>query len=1028
MKKVLVIGSGPIVIGQAAEFDYAGSQACRALKSQGYYVILINSNPATIMTDKEMADRVYIEPITLEFVTDIIEKERPDGLLAGLGGQVGLNLAHQLAKHGILEKYSVKLLGTPLEAIEKAEDRDLFKETMQKIHEPIPESAICETVEDSLSFAKKIGYPVVVRPAYTLGGTGGGFAHSEEELREIAMIGLQASPINQVLIEKSLFGWKEIEFEVMRDAFNHCITICAMENLDPVGIHTGDSIVVAPCQTLTDETVQMLRNAAIKIIRELKICGGCNVQFALDKFSQKYYVIEVNPRVSRSSALASKATGYPIAKMTALLALNLSLAQILNPITQKTALLEPSIDYCVLKMPRFPFDKFLLASRKLGTQMKATGEIMAIGRNFVECLEKAFRSLDLPAVLTGKASDEECLEKIKTPTDQQIYFMLECLRRNLITPDDMAEVTQIDAWFCWKLQEFLDKQARGSEKHQVFYNMVDTCAGEFEAKTNYFYSTQFGQANLHPKPKVTGKTKVIVLGSGSIRIGQGVEFDYGCVHCVETLRRLNYEAIMINCNPETVSTDYDISDKLYFEPLTIRDVLDICEQEKENLAGVICQFGGQTAINLAQGLAENGIPILGSSYETIDQAEDRGLFDAILNQTNIPRPKGIQAFSVRQALDKAKEIEYPVMVRPSFVLGGRGMQIVYDEPSLEKYLTLAVDITPAHPVLIDKYLQGTEVEVDAICDGQDCFIPGIMEHIERAGVHSGDSMAVYPSQTLSTRIKHKIVEYTKKLNQALHVKGLMNVQYVVKDDKVFVIEVNPRSSRTVPFLSKVTNIDMVDVATKISMGETLKSLGFKSELLPEKPYIAIKAPVFSFAKLQEVDIILGPEMKSTGEVLGADVHYERALFKAMTAAGMTISPDKTKKILITVADLDKPEAMELAKGFVDCGYQIIATRGTAEALHSIHIDCEIAGKIHQKSADIIEKIRNREISLVINTQASTHQSQTDGFKIRRATVEHGIPCLSCLDTAWQVLRVLEFLEHKSMIKTFALQDLEKIEE
>jgi carbamoyl-phosphate synthase large subunit len=1056
----MVIGSGPIIIGQAAEFDYAGSQACRALKEEGLEVVLVNSNPATIMTDTHIADRVYIEPLTVDFLEEIISKERPDGLLATLGGQAGLNLAVKLAEKGVLEKYGVELLGTPLEAIEKAEDRELFKETMKKLGEPIPESTIVEDVESAVSFANEIGYPIIVRPAYTMGGTGGGIADNEEELIEIVIKGLKYSMIGQVLIERSVAGWKEIEYEVMRDGNDNCITVCNMENVDPVGVHTGDSVVVAPSQTLSDHEYQMLRSASLRIIRELGIEGGCNAQYALDPNSNQYYVIEVNPRVSRSSALASKATGYPIAKVSAKIAIGYTLDEITNAVTQKTkACFEPSLDYCVVKFPRWPFDKFVYADHTLGTQMKATGEVMSIDRNFEGALLKAVRSLEIGVnrlhmdVMDGW-DNEKVRKNLYKINDQRLFVIAEAFRREIADIDEIHAITKIDKWFLQKIKNITDieiqigkdgitpslmraakdvgladqsiaeicgktmdeiRTLRKSMNIIPCYKMVDTCAAEFEAATPYYYSTYKGTENEVTASK---KRKVIVLGSGPIRIGQGVEFDYCSVHSVWALREMGIEAIIINNNPETVSTDFDISDRLYFEPLTPEDVLNIIDQEEPE--GVIVQFGGQTAINLASSLQKAGIKIFGTSVDGIDRAEDRERFDEVLNQTQIPRPRGISVTTVEEAFKGAADIGYPCMVRPSYVLGGRAMEIVYNEDELRDYMSRAVKVTPDHPVLVDRYMEGTEVEVDGISDGIDVVIPGIMEHVERAGVHSGDSIAVYPPQTLSAKVIYTIIDYTKRLALNLHVKGLLNIQYVVVNDEVYVIEVNPRSSRTVPFLSKITDVKMVNVATRVAMGETLKSMGFKSGLVQPRPYVAVKAPVFSFAKMQDVDISLGPEMKSTGEVMGIDYHYARALYKAITGAGMNVPTEG--KILFTVADKDKAEMKQLAKAYSEIGFQLIATEGTAKAIHSLGIDADVVGKVHERSTDIIQLIKNGQIGMVINTLTQGKHSAKDGFKIRRATVEHGIACLTSLDTAWEVLRVLSFMKERRLVYALALQD------
>ena len=1058
LRKVLVIGSGPIIIGQAAEFDYAGTQACRALKEEGLEVVLVNSNPATIMTDANIADRVYIEPLTPEFLEEVISKEKPDGLLATLGGQAGLNLAFKLAERGILEKYNVELLGTSLEAIKKAEDRELFKKTMLEIGEPIPESDIVEDVESARRFANEIGYPIIVRPAYTLGGTGGGIADNEEDLIAIVTRGLKYSMIGQVLIERSVAGWKEIEYEVMRDANDNCITVCNMENFDPVGIHTGDSIVVAPSQTLSDHEYQMMRSASLKIIRALGIEGGCNAQYALDPHSKKYYVIEVNPRVSRSSALASKATGYPIAKVASKIAIGYHLDEIENAVTQKTmACFEPALDYIVVKFPRWPFDKFISADRILGTQMKATGEVMSIDRNFEGALLKAVRSLEIGLHrlhIEGMEdlTDAEIQERLSLANDERLFVVAEALRRN-ISANEIHDITGIDNWFLDKINNivslenklkteklddalmldvkkhgFADKSIaeltntdideirvlRKGMKITPSYKIVDTCAAEFEAATPYYYSTYAQEDEV----EVSNKRKVMVLGSGPIRIGQGVEFDYCSVHSVWALRQMGIESIIVNNNPETVSTDFDTADRLYFEPLTPEDVLNIIDKEKPE--GVIVQFGGQTAINLANSLEKAGVKVFGTSVDDIDRAEDRERFDELLEEISIPRPQGTSVTNVEDAVTAANKIGYPVVVRPSYVLGGRAMEIVYSETELIDYMGRAVKVTPEHPVLVDRYMQGTEVEVDAISDGTEVLIPGIMEHIERAGVHSGDSIAVYPPQTLSAKVIYTIIDYTKRLAVGLNVKGLLNIQYVVFEDKVFVIEVNPRSSRTIPFLSKVTDVQMVNVATRIAMGETLESLGYKPGLMPAKPHIAVKAPVFSFAKMQQVDISLGPEMKSTGEVMGIDYHYARALYKAITAAGMNIPTKGT--VLFTVADKDKEEVQQLAKAFSDLGYDLVATDGTAKTIESLGLEVGIVSKVHEHKADIIQMIKTGKINMVINTLTQGKDYERDGFKIRRATVEHAIPCLTSMDTAWEVLRVLSFMRERRLIYVLALQD------
>jgi carbamoyl-phosphate synthase large subunit len=1046
IKKVMVIGSGPIVIGQAAEFDYAGTQACRSLHEEGVEVVLINSNPATIMTDTNMADRVYIEPLTPDFVARVIRQEKPDGLLPTLGGQVGLNLALQLAEAGILEEEGVKLLGTSLEAIKKAEDRELFKEMMNTIGEPIPESVIVSTLEEAEAFAAEIGLPMIVRPAYTLGGTGGGIACTMEELRATCTRGLKHSIINQALIERCVVGWKEIEYEVMRDSANNCITICNMENIDPMGIHTGDSIVVAPSQTLSDKEYQLLRTASLKIIRALGIEGGCNVQFALDPNSFQYYVIEVNPRVSRSSALASKATGYPIAKVAAKIALGLTLDEIRNAVTGKTyACFEPSLDYLVLKYPRWPFDKFASGDRSLGTQMKATGEIMAINRTFEGALLKAVRSLEIGLdclALPGAEllSRDELTARLARADDERIFLVAEAIRRGM-TGTEIHELTAIDIFFLDKIEGIiqLEKEIRkaagedgltpgllrrakemgfadshlaaltGAAQGEIraqridigivpTFKMVDTCAAEFEAVTPYYYSSYDSEDEAQP----TVNRKVMVLGSGPIRIGQGIEFDYCSVHSVWALREEGFEAIIVNNNPETVSTDFDTADRLYFEPLVTEDVLNILDREKPE--GVIVQFGGQTAINLAKPLEQAGIKILGTSVNDIDRAEDRERFDQLLIELAIPKPPGRTAFSVYEAVQIAAEIEYPVVVRPSYVLGGRAMEIVYNNNELLSYMATAVKVTPDYPVLVDKYLFGKELEVDAISDGADVLIPGIMEHIERAGVHSGDSTAVYPPQSLSREVKDLVVEYTTRLARALNVRGVINIQYVLHNDNIYVLEVNPRSSRTVPFLSKITGIPMINIATRIIMGKTLKEMGYSSGLYPEGNVVGVKAPVFSFAKLLQVDISLGPEMKSTGEVMGVDRDFKVALFKALVGAGSMFSRKGT--VLATIADRDKQEAIPILKKLSDMGYGLCATAGTAAALSEAGLEVEAARKVHEGSPHIVDLIRSNKISLVINTLTKGKTPESDGFQIRRAAVEYGVPCLTSLDTTRAIMDVL----------------------
>ncbi|KYZ77370.1 carbamoyl phosphate synthase large subunit [Anaerosporomusa subterranea] len=1059
IKKVLVIGSGPIVIGQAAEFDYAGTQACRALREEGIEVVLVNSNPATIMTDTAMADRVYIEPLTVDFITEIIRKERPDGLLATLGGQVGLNLAVGLAERGVLLEHGVEMLGTPLSAIKKAEDRELFKDTMQELAQPVPESAIVESIEAGRDFARKTGYPLIVRPAYTLGGTGGGIVASEAELDEVLNRGLKASLIGQALIERSVAGWKEIEYEVMRDAADNCITVCNMENIDPVGVHTGDSIVIAPSQTLTDREYQMLRASSLKIIRALGIEGGCNVQYALDPNSSRYYVIEVNPRVSRSSALASKATGYPIAKMAAKIALGYRLDEIENAVTQKTtACFEPALDYVVVKFPRWPFDKFAIADRTLGTQMKATGEVMSIARSFEAALLKAVRSLEiglhhlnLPGL--RELNLQELLTKVTATNDERLFVIAEAFRKGAQI-DEIFDVTKIDRFFLNKIarivelenslsQEGLNTELLRTVKQAGFtdiaiaeltgstaetveslrrelalkpcYKIVDTCAAEFEAATPYYYSVYAQEDEV----ETTDSKKVLVLGSGPIRIGQGIEFDYCSVHSVMALRESGVESIIINNNPETVSTDFDTADRLYFEPLTVEDVMHVIE--KEQPAGVIVQFGGQTAINLAAPLAKRGVRVLGTSVEDIDRAENREKFDALLTELSIPRPAGISVVNAEEALAGANRIGYPVVVRPSYVLGGRAMEIVYSDAELSEYISRAVIASTGHPVLIDRYMQGTEVEVDAISDGVEVLIPGIMEHIERAGVHSGDSIAVYPPMTLNQKEIDTICDYTRRLALGLNVKGLINIQYVIVDNTVYVIEVNPRSSRTVPFLSKVTGVPMVAMATDISLGKQLADFEFGTGLLPFKPYTAVKAPVFSFAKMQQVETSLGPEMKSTGEVMGIDYHKSRALYKALIASGLSVPNEGT--VLFTVADKDKPECGELAEGFSSLGYKLAATKGTASYLQGLGLEVEAVSKVSDDGGpSIIDLIRQGRIQIVINTLTHGKEPVRDGFKIRRTAVEHGIPCLTSIDTAKEVLHVRNAVDHRRLVYVLALQD------
>lgn len=1045
ISKILVIGSGPIIIGQAAEFDYAGTQACLALREEGYEVVLVNSNPATIMTDREIADKVYIEPITYEFLARILRKEQPDAILPTLGGQTGLNMAMELSKSGILEELGIELLGTKLSAIDQAEDRDLFKQLMEDLNQPIPESTIINTVDAAVDFANEIGYPVIVRPAFTLGGTGGGMCNNEEELRQIAENGLTLSPVTQCLIERSIAGFKEIEYEVMRDGADNAIVVCNMENFDPVGIHTGDSIVFAPSQTLSDIEYQMLRDASLSIIRALKIEGGCNVQLALDPNSFNYYVIEVNPRVSRSSALASKATGYPIAKLAAKIAVGLTLDEMKNPVTGTTyAEFEPALDYVVAKIPRWPFDKFETGERLLGTQMKATGEVMAIGRNIEESLLKAVRSLEIGCIHVevpelSQVDDALLMNRIVKAQDDRLFYLAEALRRGF-TIEELHQMTKIDLFFLDKLLHIIEieqqlketikdvdtlrlakqngfadkkiaelwqmtmeevRQFRLANQIKPVYKMVDTCAAEFESSTPYFYSTyEFENESIR-----SPKDSVLVLGSGPIRIGQGVEFDYATVHSVKAIQKAGYEAVIMNSNPETVSTDFSISDKLYFEPLTIEDVLNVIELEQP--IGVIVQFGGQTAINLAEQLVKNGVNILGTQIEDLDRAENRDLFEQALKDLNIPQPPGDTATNKAEAVEIAKRIGYPVLVRPSYVLGGRAMEIVQNQADLEDYMENAVKASPEHPVLVDRYLVGKECEVDAISDGKNVLIPGIMEHIERAGVHSGDSMAVYPPQTLSPEQIQTIEDYTKRLAIGLNCVGMMNIQFVIHDDQVYVIEVNPRASRTVPFLSKVTGIPMAQVATRAILGEDLAEMGYPNGLYPSSENVHIKAPVFSFTKLLKVDTYLGPEMKSTGEVMGSDKNLEKALYKAFEASGLHIPSFGT--VLFTIADDSKEEALSLAKRFVEIGFSILATAGTAKYFEQNGIKCKTVAKIHQASEKhVIDYIRDGSLQMVINTMDKNRQNNAeDGFHIRRESVEHGVPLFTSLDTADAILKVME---------------------
>ena len=1040
IKKVLVIGSGPIIIGQAAEFDYAGTQACRALKQEGLEVVLINSNPATIMTDKAMADKVYIEPLTLDVVKKIIEIEKPDSILSTLGGQTGLTLSMQLAECGFLAEHNVKLLGANPETIHKAEDRQAFKDTMEKIGEPVIPSKVVETVEDAVDFAKVIHYPVIVRPAFTLGGTGGGIANNEEELIDIATNGLRLSPITQILVEKCISGWKEIEFEVIRDSKGNVITVCSMENFDPVGVHTGDSIVIAPAVTLSDKEYQMLRTAALNIISELKVEGGCNCQFALHPTSFKYAVIEVNPRVSRSSALASKATGYPIAKVATRIAIGYTLDEIINAVTGKTyACFEPALDYVVVKFPKWPFDKFVYAKRTLGTQMMATGEVMAIGTSFEQAMMKAVRSIELGLDSMNlkklkKLSDEEIYNKIKDVDDERSFVVFEAIKRG-VALEEIHDITKIDMWFLSKLKNLADLEAyladgeltcekydlakkygyldstiermsgqKCPKRTRAVFKMVDTCAGEFKAETPYFYSTydEENEARQFIDRTDTGKKKVIVFGSGPIRIGQGIEFDYCSVHCVWALKEMGYDAIICNNNPETVSTDFDTGDRLYFDPLTKEDVESIIETEKPY--GVVVQFGGQTAIKLTKHLSDMGVRILGTSADSIDAAEDRERFDELLNKCGIPRPAGHTVMNTEEALKAAQDLGYPVLMRPSYVLGGQNMIIAHSDQDIIEYMEIITRTALENPVLIDKYMMGKEVEVDAICDGTDYLIPGIMEHIERAGVHSGDSISVYPALTLTKRIRETIVEYTRRLAMALNVIGLVNIQYVVYNNEVYVIEVNPRSSRTVPYISKVTGVPMVDIATKIMLGESLKEQGYQSGLHKEGDFIAVKVPVFSFEKLHEVDTALGPEMKSTGECLGIARTFEDALFKGLVAAGYNMKKDGG--VLITVRDTDKQEIIYVADKFEQLGFDIYATSGTASTLNRNMVAANVVRKASEEKPNVMTLLDSGKINYVISTSAKGRIPAYDSVKIRRKTVERSICCLTAIDTANAVADIL----------------------
>ncbi|MCT4542278.1 MAG: carbamoyl-phosphate synthase large subunit [Vallitalea sp.] len=1046
IKKVLVIGSGPIVIGQAAEFDYSGTQACQALREEGIETVLVNSNPATIMTDKEVADKVYIEPLTIEYLEKVIAIERPDSLIAGMGGQTGLNIAVELYDSGILDKYNVRVIGTSIEAIKEGEDREDFKKLMERIGQPVIESKIVTSMEEGVEFASKIGYPVVVRPAYTLGGSGGGIAEDREELKQILATGLQLSRVGQVLLEKSIKGWKEIEYEVMRDSFGNCITVCNMENIDPVGVHTGDSIVVAPSQTLSDVEYQMLRKASIDIINEIGIEGGCNVQLALHPESFEYAVIEINPRVSRSSALASKATGYPIAKVSAKIALGYGLDEISNAVTKKTkACFEPTLDYCVIKIPKWPFDKFRRAKKTLGTKMMATGEVMAIGNNFESALLKAIRSLEIGqySLYHKKAATrslEELKRRVQIPDDERLFDLAELLRRNYRI-DKVCKITGMDEFFVDKVKGIVDEEEKlrtrtiddidrdwmlylkkkgfsdkaiadfvGCEPVEVYnlrkayhikavFKMVDTCGGEFEALSPYYYSTY----DEYDEVEVSDKKKVMVIGSGPIRIGQGIEFDYCSVHSIIALKKAGIETIIANNNPETVSTDFDIADKLYFEPLTEEDVLNIIE--KENPDGVILQFGGQTAIKLAGFLDEMNVNVLGTKPEQIDEAEDREKFDELMESLGIERPKGKAVWNLEEGLEEAKQLGYPVLVRPSYVLGGQGMEITYDQNELERYLVQAFERDSKNPVLIDRYLIGKEIEVDAICDGKDILIPGIMEHLERAGVHSGDSISIYPSKNISMEIKEKILHHTRQIAIALKVVGMINIQYIEYKNELYIIEVNPRSSRTVPYISKVTGVPMIDLATKVMLGQRLEDLGFGTGLYKESDTIAIKVPVFSTQKLPDVEVSLGPEMRSTGEVLGVGKTFEEALLKGFIGSGMHL-PKAGGTILATIKPYDQEEFIPIAKGFSDKGYRFVATEGTAKILKKHNIDVSEVKKISEGVPNILDLVRSGMLDLVINTPTKANDSTRDGFRIRRAAIEASVPVLTSLDTAKGLLDIL----------------------
>lgn len=1063
IKKTLVIGSGPIIIGQAAEFDYSGTQACETLKKEGIEVVLINSNPATIMTDKAVADRIYIEPITVEFVEKVIAKERPDSILAGMGGQTALNMAVELAEKGILEKYGVRVIGTPIESIKRGEDRELFREAMEKIGEPIIKSKIVESLEEGYKVANEIGYPVVVRPAYTLGGTGGGFANNDVELEDILSKGLALSRVGQVLIEKSILGWKEIEYEVIRDANGNAITVCNMENIDPVGIHTGDSIVVAPSQTLSDREYQMLRTSALKIVNEIGVVGGCNVQFALHPKSFEYAIIEINPRVSRSSALASKATGYPIARVATRLSLGYLLDEVKNEVTEKTfACFEPALDYIVVKIPKWPFDKFKKANKRLGTKMMATGEVMAIGNNFESAFQKGLRSLEIGRFsfehpVVKKMTIEELKAAVVKPDDERIFVVAEMLRRGYIK-EKLQKITGIDKFFMEKIEwivkqeeqlkkmkfkdldenylrnlkkkGFSDKgiaqlmgiSERDIERKRKVYNivptykMVDTCAGEFAADSSYFYSTydQFDEV------VVSDKRKVVVIGSGPIRIGQGIEFDYCTVHAVKTLKKLGIESIIINNNPETVSTDFSTADKLYFEPLVTEDIMAILEKEKPE--GVILQFGGQTAIKLANDLSDRGIKIIGTSADKIDEAEDRERFEEMMEELNINRPKGRGVWDVAHGIEIANQIGYPVLVRPSYVLGGQGMEICHDEYNLVKYLEASFERDSANPVLIDKYLNGIELEVDAICDGEDVLIPGVMEHLERAGVHSGDSITIYPQQNLYEGTEEELLEITKKMAKALEVKGMMNIQFIAFQNKLYVIEVNPRSSRTVPYISKVSGVPAIEIATRVALGEKLKDLGYGTGIYKKPDVVAVKVPVFSTEKLSSVEVSLGPEMRSTGEVLGVGNNMDEAIFKGLLGA-KRVHLIQDRKILVTIRDKDKEEFLPIAKSLVKHGSTLFATKGTQKFLAENGVESTLVNRIGEQSPNINDVLKNREVDLLINTPTKANDAQRDGFKMRRMAIEYGVDVLTSLDTINAILRMQDSNIDESKLEVF---DVSKI--